>query len=102
MNFGKLYTDLTRLPEDVSGQAEQSVSSIQESEARIQAKHNWKQSTITQEVIADTIIEISTLLADSVNLAVSYPQTNNHQAIIQKLIKAKTLQEFLDKHVYGK
>lgn len=83
-------------------QPEQSVSQMQESEARIQAKHNWKQSTITQEFVKQTQDEIGTLLTDAVNLSVSYPQHNNHQQIIHKLIKVKALQEVLDTHIYGK
>ncbi len=102
MSLLSAYTQSAKNPVNTDNEEpEQSVASLQESEARIQAKHNWKQSTVTQEFVLSTQEEIGTLLKDAVNLAVSYPTHNNHQQIVQKLQSVKTLQEFLDKHIYG-
>lgn len=101
MSILSAYTASAKLT-DKKDEEQPAVSQMQESEARIQARHNWKQSTVTQEFVQKTHSDIGTLLTDAVNLAVSYPQHNNHQQIIQKLIKVKALQEVLDTHIYGK
>lgn len=99
MKFGQLYTELTKLPAEAQ---EVPVSEIQESEARTQVKHQWKQSTVTQELVFSIKKEINDLIVSSISLAVSYPQTSNHQQIVQNLIKVDTLQKLLDTYIYGK
>lgn len=104
MKFGELYTSVTKNPlvQDTETGTEQTAGSIQKSEARIQAIHSWKQSTVTQEFVKQTKDEINDLLAKTIGLAVAYPQSSNHQQIIQNLIKVHTLEEVLSKHIYGK
>lgn len=101
MKFGQLYTEVTKLPAEVA-EVPQNVAAIQESEARIQVKHQWKESTVTQELVRSLKKEINDLIVTSISLAISYPQTSNHQQIIQNLIKVNTLQELLDIYIYGK
>lgn len=98
MKFGQLYTELTKLPAEAQ---EVPVSAIQESEARTQVKHQWKQSTVTQELVLSVKKEINDLIVSSISLAVSYPQTSNHQQIVQNLIRVDSLQKLLDTYIYG-
>lgn len=98
MKFGSLYTELTKLPPEVQ---EVPVSAVQESEARTQVRHQWKQSTVTQELVQSLKQEINDLIVSSISLAISYPQTSNHQQIVQNLIRIDTLQKLLDTYVYN-
>jgi hypothetical protein len=102
MNFGKIYSSVTKLPREESfTNPPDSVEKSNNDAARIQAVHNWKQSTVTQEFVKSTQDEISDLINKAIALAVSYPTTNNHQQIVQNLVKADTLSKLLDIHIYG-
>ena len=64
----------------------------------IQAKINWLGDSVTQLMISSIRKEIDELELQARQLAVSYPQHNNHQQIVQSLVKADTLRKVLDKY----
>lgn len=100
MNIAKIYTDITKLPkESDSSDKQKSVSKSNEDAARVQAKFNWKSSTITQEVVASIHGEINDLIVKSVGLAVSYPTHTNAHQIVQNLIRVDTLTKLLQNYV---
>lgn len=101
MNFGKLYTDLTKLPPK-DDKPESTVAQNNESEARVQIRMTWKQSTMTQEFVEETVKEIGDLIDKSVSLSVAYPTTNNHHQIIQNLVRVDALKRLLNKYIYNK
>ena len=96
MQFGKIYQDVTKGPSRDEDEPTQTVAKNNESEARAQAKFNWKSSTVTQEMVQSFQAEASDLMAKTIALAVNYPTTGNHQQIIQNLVRINELSKVVE------
>lgn len=105
-NLSKIYSDIigkTELAEKrakLKQQAEGIEVSPARDAARIQAKVDWLQSTITEEIFTNIGDEIQILEKQARDHACSYWNTNNHMIIITMLIRAAELRRFIEK--YGK
>lgn len=73
-----------------------------EAAARTQIKFDWLQSTVTQEMFSSISKEIEDCLAQAEALAVSYPTHQNHQQIIQTLVKANSLRKVIEVYATSK
>lgn len=96
MQFGRLYTNATKLPKE----DEEIDAPKQEDAARVQLRHNWLQSTITQEFRQSIEVEIGEHLNTAVKMACN--TLSNKDAVIQLLIRVDTLKKQLDKYATGK
>lgn len=65
---------------------------------KTQVRLNWLQSTPTQEMFSSIGKEIEDCLAQAETLAVTYSTHQNHQQIIQILVKANTLRKVLESY----
>lgn len=65
-----------------------------------QLKHDWLTNPITAAMFKNIGIEVSSLMEQAISLAVSYPQHNNHQQIVEKLVRINELRKI--KETYGK
>lgn len=99
-NLAKLYTDATRLPKEVKeDNSKESEDSKQQSQANETFKLNWLGQPQTKDFFEKVEDDINNLLHEAVNLAVQYPQTNNHDGIVNRLVRVDTLRKVLE---YGR
>ena len=93
MNQAKLYSDATSLPDEKAPAVDTPEQAMHK-----QLILNWRNDAITRIKVAELEKQITELLEEATQLAVSYPQTNNHQQIVQKLVKADTLRKVVDSY----
>lgn len=68
----------------------------QDNAARVQARHQWLQSTVTQELLIYLNESKNILLSEAMINANTFAQTGNYQTVINKLVKASQLEELLE------
>lgn len=101
-NLAKIYNDATRgnaglFTPDIKTIAPE--VSPAEDAARFQAKQSWLESTTTQDLVKRLTEEMNNLNAEATDLALSYPQHQNHFQIIHRLVKAAEIRNILNTYV---
>lgn len=81
----------------IIGEAPPSISPAEDA-GRKQAKINWLESSITQEVIKDMHTQATEFIELAVRHAVSYPTAKNHDIIIQLLVRADQTRKLVNKY----
>jgi uncharacterized coiled-coil DUF342 family protein len=100
MNIQKIYSEsIGRKPKEDS--VVHSLSPEADA-ARLQARMNWLESTITQEIFRDLQNKVVELETQARQLACSYHQHNNHQQIIALLIRADEARKVIDTYASAK
>jgi hypothetical protein len=94
MKFGKVYSQVSGKQLELD-----SVVSPQKDPARLALIHNWLQSTVTQEMLADINENEQGLITLAIQQACSYPSHNNHQQIVQLLVRVDTLRKLKETYV---
>ena len=89
MNTSKIYSQaIGRVPKE-----EQQIE--KEDAASAQAKFDWLQSTITQQMFKELSDEVQLLLNQAVDMSVSYHEKKNHEQIINTLVRVATLRKVI-------
>ena len=100
MNIQKIYSDtIGRKPKEELGEP---IKSPAEDASSFQARMQWLESTITQDVFKNIKDEIVFLEAQARTLACTYPTHQNHQQIIHALVRAEELRKVIDKYASPK
>lgn len=108
MNFAKIYSDATGR-NDISPDGnlvgynsssekespDEMKERLNENAARQQAKHQWLQSSISQEFLLYLKEEKNKLLEEVMANANSFAVSGNHQPVINKAVKASQLTEII-------
>lgn len=98
MNVGTIYANATgkgRLePPQMEAPNPAEVNANQQ--ITLQTKLDWIRSIRTQEVFVETRSKVTELETEARKLAVNYHNHGNHQQIIQKLVEANILREFIN------
>ena len=98
MNFGKIYSDATKLPKkDTPEEEKEKLSAEQHKAIEQQSKEQWLKHPVTINLLKIIAEQQTQLLEQAVQLAVTYHQHNNHQQIIKCLIEADALTKYLTK-----
>lgn len=92
-NLAKIYSDacggiIKETPEN-----KQFIDSITESELSKQAKFDWLQNPVTAEIFKSLNNEIEDLEKQARELACGYAEHNNHQRIINLLVRSSELRK---------
>lgn len=100
MNLAKIYADASGKTEVVQRRIDElkmpeQQTKEREEAARAQVKFDWLKSTVTQEMLENIGKEITTLINQAIDMSLTYHQTNNHQQIINTLVKVHTLRKVL-------
>ncbi len=94
-NLPSLYTKLTR-----SLREEDKVEKPVEVDAgREEALAQWRRATITQEKVKEMNDECSRLFNECLHLAKTYHQHEDHQQILNNLIRIDTLNTIIQSYV---
>lgn len=93
MNTASLYQKATNPVEEQAP-----VQETPEQALNKQLFANWRSDAITRIKIIELETQISELLRDAVQLAVTYPTTNNHQQMVQKLIRVDALRKVVESY----
>jgi hypothetical protein len=100
MNIQKIYSDsIGRVAKE---DLESASISPAEDASRFQARMSWLESTITQEIFKEVRDEITSLESKARDLACSYPVHQNHQQIINALVRAEELRKVVTKYASAK
>ena len=60
-----------------------------------QSRLNWRNSTVTQEIFSEMEEQVISLERQARDLACTYHQHQNHQQIIQLLVRANELRKLI-------
>lgn len=93
MSIHSAYTDSTL--RNVPDETRESQPDTEVTLSR-QLKLNWIKDPVTQQMLSSIQKEIDEMNVLATQLACSYPTHNNHQQVIQTLVKADTLRKVID------
>lgn len=93
-NIAAIYNDAIRVKSE-EDEPKKSSSLTSKDPVRIQSEINWQNSTITKEFFSSLEQRINELETQARNNAVAYPQTKNHESIVQALIRSDELRKIL-------
>lgn len=86
-NLASIYSEATKAFEPIEEQTE----SIAEQELTAQQRYDWLKSPVTVNTFSSISNAIEAKMKQAIDLAMSYPQTKNHDKVIQLLVEINTL-----------
>jgi hypothetical protein len=86
---------MSKLYERAIGNIEEVVPPTEQDAMTAQAKMNWLQSTVTQEMFKNLHKQSESLLSSAMDLAVANHSTDNNKQIVHKLIEASVLRKVI-------
>lgn len=89
MNLNRVYRDQIYPKKDIV------VKPVEEDAGKVQAKINWKESNITKEMFETLGKEYSAYIEQAIYLSRTYPEHQNHSAIIALLVRADTTKKVI-------
>ena len=96
MNTAKIYAKGTGQEAQPSDEeVAQKNASLMEEQNKKASKEAWRRHPLTREFFFEINSEVSKLDNLARELAMNYHQTNNHNVIIQTLVKAETLRKLV-------
>lgn len=89
----------SQLYHEISGQFIPDITHIPEKDASLaQLEMSWKSHPFTAKLHKDLVEEMSNLLDSAIALSSNYHQHNNHQIIIDKLIRVDQLRKIKSRY----